>query len=56
MEDKFKVIVEKGVTFNSYGFSIKERKVGDSEIIFAFVPNGIVEIASNNNKEGITLR
>jgi intracellular sulfur oxidation DsrE/DsrF family protein len=52
VEDKIKVLAERGVAFNACEFSIKERKVDRSKIISAsgFVPAGIVEIVSKQEQ------
>ena len=52
VEDKIKILSEKGVVFNACEFSIKERKVDRSKIISVsgFVPAGIVEIVSKQEQ------
>lgn len=52
LEDKIKVLAERGVVFNACEFSIKERKVDRSKIISVsgFVPAGIVEIVSKQEQ------
>jgi intracellular sulfur oxidation DsrE/DsrF family protein len=52
VEDKIKVLAERGVAFNACEFSIKERKVDRSKIISVsgFVPAGIVEIVSKQEQ------
>jgi intracellular sulfur oxidation DsrE/DsrF family protein len=52
VEDKIKLLAEKGVVFNACDFSIKERKVERSKIISVsgFVPAGIVEIVSKQEQ------
>jgi intracellular sulfur oxidation DsrE/DsrF family protein len=52
VEDKIKVLAERGVAFNACEFSIKERKVDRSKIISisGFVPAGIVEIVSKQEQ------
>lgn len=52
VEDKIKILAEKGVVFNACEFSIKERKVDRSKIISVsgFVPAGIVEIVSKQEQ------
>lgn len=53
VEDKIKILADKGVVFNACEFSIKERKVDRSKIISVsgFVPAGIVEIV-NKQEQG----
>jgi intracellular sulfur oxidation DsrE/DsrF family protein len=52
VEDKIKLLSEKGVVFNACEFSIKERKVDRTKIILVagFVPAGIVEIVSKQEQ------
>ena len=52
LEDKIKILADKGVVFNACEFSIKERKVDRSKIISVsgFVPAGIVEIVSKQEQ------
>ena len=52
VEDKIKILADKGVVFNACEFSIKERKVDRSKIISVsgFVPAGIVEIVSKQEQ------
>ncbi len=52
VEDKIKILADKGVVFNACEFSIKERKVDRSKIISGsgFVPAGIVEIVSKQEQ------
>lgn len=52
VEDKIKMLADKGVVFNACEFSIKERKVEKSKIISSagFVPAGIIEIVSKQEK------
>lgn len=52
VEDKIKLLVEKGVVFNACEFSIKERKVDRSKIIAVsgFVPAGILEIVGKQEQ------
>jgi intracellular sulfur oxidation DsrE/DsrF family protein len=52
VEDKIKMLAEKGVVFNACEFSIKERKVDRSKIISSagFVPAGIIAIVSKQEQ------
>ena len=52
VEDKIKLLSEKGVVFNACEFSIKERKVDRIKIIIVagFVPAGIIEIVSKQEQ------
>ena len=52
VEDKIKLLAEKGVVFNACEFSIKERKVDRSKIISSagFVPAGIIAIVSKQEQ------
>jgi intracellular sulfur oxidation DsrE/DsrF family protein len=52
VEDKIKILSEKGVVFNACEFSIKERKVDRSKIISSagFVPAGIIAIVSKQEQ------
>jgi intracellular sulfur oxidation DsrE/DsrF family protein len=52
VEEKIKLLSEKGVVFNACEFSIKERKVDRTKIILiaGFVPAGIVEIVSKQEQ------
>lgn len=52
VEDKIKLLSEKGVVFNACEFSIKERKVDRTKIIqvASFVPAGIIEIVSKQEQ------
>lgn len=52
VEDKIKILADKGVVFNACEFSIKERKVDRSKIISVsgFVPAGILEIVSKQEQ------
>jgi intracellular sulfur oxidation DsrE/DsrF family protein len=52
VEDKIKLLSEKGVVFNACEFSIKERKVDRIKIILVagFVPAGIIEIVSKQEQ------
>ncbi len=52
VEEKIKILSDKGVVFNACEFSIKERKVDRSKIISVsgFVPAGIVEIVSKQEQ------
>lgn len=52
VEEKIKLLSEKGVVFNACEFSIKERKVDRTKIILVagFVPAGIVEIVSKQEQ------
>jgi intracellular sulfur oxidation DsrE/DsrF family protein len=52
VEDKIKLLSEKGVVFNACEFSIKERKVDRTKIILVagFVPAGIIEIVSKQEQ------
>ena len=52
VEDKIKLLADKGLVFNACVFSIKERKVDRSKIISVsgFVPAGIVEIVSKQEQ------
>ena len=52
VEDKIKLLSEKGVVFNACEFSIKERKVDRTKIILVagFVPAGILEIVSKQEQ------
>jgi intracellular sulfur oxidation DsrE/DsrF family protein len=52
VEDKIKLLSEKGVVFNACEFSIKERKVDRTKIIQVanFVPAGIIEIVSKQEQ------
>ncbi len=52
VEDKIKILADKGVVFNACEFSIKERKVDRSKIISVsgFVSAGIVEIVSKQEQ------
>ncbi len=52
VEDKIKLLSEKGVVFNACEFSIKERKVDRTKIIqvAGFVPAGIIEIVSKQEQ------
>jgi len=52
VEDKIKLLSEKGVVFNACEFSIKERKVDRIKIILVagFIPAGIIEIVSKQEQ------
>ena len=52
VEDKIKILSEKGVVFTACEFSIKERKVDRSKIISSagFVPAGIIAIVSKQEQ------
>jgi intracellular sulfur oxidation DsrE/DsrF family protein len=52
VEDKIKILSQKGVVFNACEFSIKERKVDRSKIISSvgFVPAGIIAIVSKQEQ------
>ncbi len=52
VEEKIKLLSEKGVVFNACEFSIKERKVDRTKIISVsgFVPAGIIEIVSKQEQ------
>lgn len=52
IEEKIKLLSEKGVVFNACEFSMKERKVDHSQIIVnvGFVPAGIIEIVTKQEK------
>ena len=52
VEEKIKLLSEKGVVFKACEFSIKERKVDRTKIILVagFVPAGIIEIVSKQEQ------
>jgi hypothetical protein len=52
VEDKMKLLADKGVVFNACDFSIKERKIDRSKIssVSGFVPAGIIEIVTKQEQ------
>lgn len=52
VEDKMKLLADKGVVFNACDFSINERKIDRSKIssISRFVPAGIIEIVTKQEQ------